>query len=511
MAFDPATLPDACDIAVVGSGSGGAAVTRRLVEAGWEVTLIEAGGDGRPAEVVADPTQWIRIAGTEWDWGHAYAPRPQVDDRAIPIPRGRILGGSGQINAMMWYRGHPADYDAWAEMGCDGWRFEDCLPAFRRCEDWPAGGALRGQGGPLRVAPPADPHPLALALVEAAWQAGMPVLDDPNGPSNEGAALANLNIRAGRRFGPAEGYLAPVLEAPNLTVALATRALAILWRGDRAAGLRLARRGGTVELTARRGVVLAAGAFETPRLLMLSGAGPEAALSRLGLPARLALPELGENLADHPLVRGCVFRARRTMPPPRDNGGGAILNWRSDPALPRPDLHAFAVPGRSATAEVTADHALPDAGVFSIVPGLMGSRSTGRMALTSADPAAPLHLDPGFLTDPADRTALLAGIEQALDLAARPALAAWTDGALAPGPDRERFLRCACSTFYHPCGTARMGRDPGAVTTPRLRVAGAEALWIADASVIPRIPSCNTHAPVTMIGERAAEFILEDA
>ena len=505
-------LPGASDFVVIGSGSGGAAVTRRLVEAGAEVLLVEAGGDGRDAAEVTDPTRWVSLAGGRFDWGHAYAPEPATGGRRIPIPRGRVLGGSGSTNAMMWYRGHPADYDRWEALGCPGWSFADCLPAFRACEDWAGGeSALRGAGGPLRVGPPADPHPLALAMIEAAAAMGLPVLEDPNGPSNEGAALANLNIHEGRRWGPAEGYLEPILSAPGLALALETRALGLVVRGDRVAGVRLAHGGAVQEVTARRGVILAAGALETPRLLMLSGVGPEATLRGLGLSVVVDAPGVGENLMDHPLIRAVNFRARRPLPGPRDNGGGAILNWRSDAGLARPDLHALPVAGRSGTAEVIAAQRVPETGVFAIAPGLMGSKSRGRMRLTSADPEAPLHIEPGFLSHPDDMAAVRAGVRFVLELARQPALAALTDGPVAAMDDIEGFVRLACSTFFHVCGTARMGGDPEAVTDPRLRVLGLDGLWIADASVIPEIPSCNTHAVVTMIGERAAGFILEDA
>ncbi|MCC5958060.1 MAG: GMC family oxidoreductase N-terminal domain-containing protein, partial [Rhodobacteraceae bacterium] len=371
-----------------------------------------------------------------------------------------------------------------------------------------------GGGGAGRISAPrpATPHPLALALMEAADQAGLPVIADANGPSNEGAALSNFNIHAGRRFGPVDGYLTPILDAPNLTVALNTRALSILWQDDRAAAVQIARAGQVQMVHARRGIVLAAGAFETPRLLMLSGVGAAQDLRALGVAQVIDAPELGRNLQDHPLLRAVNFRSRHTLPPPRDNGGGAIVNWRSDAGLARPDLHAFPVAGRSGGPDVVQRYGLPETGLFAIAPGLMGSRSRGHMRLTSPDPDAPLHLAPGFLTHADDMTALLRGIDFVLDLASRPALRALTDGPLAPLARSDRtarveFARLSCSTFFHPCGTARMGSDAGAVTAPDLRLRGARGLWVADASVIPEIPSCNTHAVVTMIGERAATFI----
>jgi choline dehydrogenase len=500
--------PDAADFVVVGAGSAGCAVTRRLVEAGAEVALIEAGGDGRGDAALADPTRWVSLAGGPFDWGLAYAPHPATLDRVIPIPRGRVLGGSGQTNAMMWYRGHPADYDRWAALGCDGWGWADCLPAFRACETRAGGDpALRGTAGPLLAGPPADPHPLAVALIAAAGEYGLPVIDDPNGASNEGAALADFNIHAGRRWGPAEGYLDPIRRAANLTLHANTRVLRLAIAGDRVTGV--VTDGGAVQ--ARRGVVLCAGAVGTPHILMLSGVGPEDALRAQGIAVRVDAPGVGADLQDHPLVRAVNFTLRRPLPPPRDNGGGAILNWRSAGAA-RPDLHAFPVAGRSATPALLAHHALPDTGLAAIAPGLMGSRSRGRLRLASADPAVPPVLEPGFLTHPDDLPRLIEGVRTILDIARQPALADLIGPPVAPDDgDLETFVRRACSTFFHTSGTARMGADDAAPVTPRLRLKGLDALWIADASVIPEIPTCNTHAPVTMIGERAATFIREDA
>jgi choline dehydrogenase len=507
MPFNPDTLAKGYDFIVVGSGSGGAVVTRRLVEAGADVLLVEAGGDGRGAEVLEDPRRWIAIAGSEWDWGLAYAPARELDGRVVPIPRGRVLGGSGTTNAMMWYRGHPADYDHWDALGCTGWAWADCLPAFLRSETWT--GPLsegRGTDGPLVVGPPDDPHPLALAMIEAAQGAGHKVLDDLNGPDNDGIALANFNIRGGRRFGPVDAYLAPILDATNLTVALNTPAREIAWRGDRAVGVTLAHSGGTVTPSARRGIVLSAGALGTPELLMRSGIGPQAVLRAEGIPVQAPAGGVGENLQDHPLLRGVNFAATRPLPPPRDNGGGAIMNWRSTPDTPRPDLHAFPVAARSATPELAAT--LPDTDTFAICVGLMGSKSRGRLTLDGDA----LRIDPGLLTHPDDRAALRRGIEAVLALARQPALTALTDGPLrpAPGDDIDDFISIACGTFFHPCGTARMGSDDAAVVDPRLRLRVASGVWVADASIIPEIPSCNTHSVVTMIGERAADFILED-
>ncbi len=500
------------DYLVIGSGSGGAAVTRRLVDAGAEVCLIEAGPAGWDAPELADPTAWVRLAKGRYDWGHDYAPTPAVLDRVIPIPRGRVLGGSSATNAMMWYRGAPADYDSWGE----GWGFADCLPAFRASEDWQGGAsALRGVGGPLKISRSADPHPLALAMIAGAAEMGIPVIDDPNGPDNHGAALANLNIAGGRRWTAADGYLRPILSAPNLTLCLESRVLEVLFAGDRACGVAHLVGGQRVETMASRGVILCAGAIETPRLLTLSGIAEEAELRRLSLPCRVAARGVGQNLQDHPLLRALNFRAKRPMGPTRDNGGGAILNWKSDPALAAPDLHAFPIQNRSGVPAII-DHYRLSGDLFAMGAGLMRSYSRGYLRVMTAEPDGPLEIQPNFLADPRDLPPLMRAVRDMMDLAETPAFDDLFEGFAAPDrrlndADLETFVRRACSTFFHTCGTARMGSDPDAVTNLRLAVHGVRGLWVADASVIPTIPTCNTHAPVTMIGERAAGFILEDS
>lgn len=504
------------DFLVVGSGSGGAAVARRLADAGAEVLLLEAGPPGFDVPELDDPTRWVSLTGGPWDWGHVYAPAPAVMGRAIPIPRGKVLGGSSSTNAMMWYRGHPADYDDW-DRQAPGWTFAECLPAFRACEDWEGGESpLRGAGGPLRITRSPDPHPVAAATLDAAVELGLPRIDDPNGESPEGAALANFNIAHGRRWTAADGYLKPILAAPNFRLLTGARVTGLRFAAGRARAVVYRHDGREQIAEARRGIVLAAGAIETPRLLVLSGIGPEADLARLGIPAVVIARDVGANLQDHPLVRAVNARARQPLPPPRENGGGTIFNWRSDPALDRPDLHAFPIASRSGTPAVAERYGLAG-DLFALGVGVMRSHSRGHLTVLTADPDGPLEIQPNFLGDRRDLDALCRAVEWAQALfetrAFEPLFAGHTapDRRLTSKAEIEAFVRIACSTFFHTCGTARMGADDRAVASPRLSVNGVDGLWIADASVIPVIPSCNTHAPVTMIGERAAGFILEDA
>lgn len=509
-------LKPSYDYIVIGSGSGGCAVVRRLVDAGAKVLLIEAGPVGFGVAEIDDPSQWVPLGRGPYDWGYDYAPTPQVNGRTIGIPRGRVLGGSSAINAMTWYRGHPHDYDAWEAGGAKGWSFADVLPYFRRCEDWQDGATeFRGAGGPLRIERPARLHPVAQALIDGAEEIGIPVIDDPNGPSNEGAAVSNFNICDGKRWSSATGYLVPILEHPMLAVLAGSTAIALTIEGNRCVAVKHLAGGEVHETRARQSIVLAAGAIDTPRLLMLSGIGDPLELKRLGIAVACPLPGVGRNLQDHPLAQACVFRAKRPLGPVAGNGGGSIVNWKSRPDLPQADLHAFPVQGNSAEPAVRERYDI-SGDVFSFGAGLMRSKSVGYLKLLDSRPGGPLEIQPNFLAEPEDLDAMVVALDMAMDMAAAKANAGLFGGFVAPDRRMSRketvaFIRDACSTFFHVCGTARMGEDPMAVVDSRLAVHGLEGLHIADASVIPTIPTCNTHAPATMIGERAADFLLAAA
>jgi len=503
----------AYDFIVVGAGSGGAAVTRRLVDAGADVLLIEAGPPGIGIAEIDDPSQWVSLGRSRYDWGYDYAPTPHVGGRTIGIPRGKVLGGSSAINAMMWYRGHPADYDAWEASGAKGWAFKDVLPYFKLCEDWEGGeNEWRGAGGPLRIERSRALHPVAAALIDAAAELGIPVIDDPNGATNEGAARSNFNICAGRRFSSARGYLWPVLDRDNLTVMPHSLVTGLGFEGRRCISVRHLVDSEEIETRAAVEIVLALGAIDTPRLLMLSGIGDPADLARLGIGVRAALPGVGQNLQDHPLVRAVNFRAKQPLGAVTDNGGGSMINWKTRADLAQPNVHAFPVQGRSATAEVANGYDL-NGDVFAIGTGLMRSRSRGYLRLLGTELGSPIEIQPNFLSEPDDLNDLIEAVGVVMELAASRAYADWFGGLAAPERPLNRaetvsFIRSACSTFFHTCGTAKMGNDDMSVVDERLAVRGIDGLRIADASVIPIIPSCNTHAPVTMIGERAADFIL---
>jgi choline dehydrogenase len=488
-------------------------MARRLAErSDATVLLIEAGPTDLGVEPIHDAGRWTSLLRGVYDWRYDYAPGPYVNDRVIGIPRGRVLGGSSSINAMIWYRGHPSDYDAWHAAGATGWDFETVLPYFKRAENWEGGANFwRGAGGPLRIERPRDPHPIALAMLDAAPRLGIPVIDDMNGATNEGASLANLNACAGVRWSVARGYLHPVLRRPNLmmlTDALATR---LHFESNHCTAVTYHANGVAQTTRAAREVVLCAGAIDTPRLLMMSGIGDPEDLRRLGVPVVCALPGVGRNLQDHPLLMGINFGARQPLGPVRDNSGGSIINWKSKPDLPAPDLHAFVVQGSHAGPEIARNYPLPP-DCLAISPGLMRSKSRGRMRLLDATPRGRVELQPNFLQEQSDVDALVEAVEFCMDLAATPAFAPWISSPASPNRrlsrrEREAFVRQACDTFFHICGTCAMGSDAHAVVDPQLRVHGVNGLRIVDASVIPIIPSCNTNAPVVMIAERAADFI----
>jgi choline dehydrogenase len=505
------------DYVVVGGGTAGCVVAARLAQdPAVSVLLIEAGPDGRGVAQIPDPALWTKLRATSLDWGYRYAPSPHVADRAVAIARGRVLGGCSTTNAMHWYRGHPDDYDAWERAGAAGWNYQALLPYFRRAEDWEGGATpVRGAGGPLRIERSRDPHPVAAALVEGAAELGFPTLDDPNSGDNLGAGLANMNITGGRRHSVVDGYLAG--HGPDtrrgLTVLTGSVAVRLGFSGARCVSVFHTVRGALRETRAAREVIAALGAIGTPQLLVRSGIGDPADLARLGVPVTAALPGVGRNLQDHPLLTGMNFRATRRIGLVRDNGGGAVLNWCSSGAA-RPDLHAVVVQGQHADPAAAARYGLAGGDVFAISPGLMGSRSTGYLRVRSLDPddSRGVEIQPNLLAEPSDAAALAEAMDVIMDLACTSAYKGLISAPVMPPsrlsrPDKARFVREHCGTFFHPCGTAAMGTGEHAVVDPSLRVRGVDGLRVADASVIPVIPSCNTQAPVVAIAERAADLI----
>jgi choline dehydrogenase len=502
------------DYVIVGAGSAGCVVARGLVDGtDGTVLLLEAGGPGEDVASLSNPPQWVENLGSRYDWAYRYQPSPHVAGRSIPLPLGKVLGGSGSINAMVWTRGHRADYDGWAEAGNPFWDFISLLPLFKKSEDWEGGASgFRGAGGPIRVERARDLHPVAAAFIDAGRSCGMPYLDDLNVPVPEGVGPMNLNIKGGRRCSPADAYLRPVMGHRNLTVLTEAPAVKLTFTGTRCTGVEFLLDGELRSVGASREVILCAGAIHTPRLLLLSGVGPHADLEPLGIDTVIDLPGVGRNLQDHLWIMGLCFESKHPLPAPNYNLAGSACFWKSRPALDRPDL--MVMPGQVplVSDEIAARYPIP-LNAFVILPCLVRPQSRGYLRLRAADPDGPLEIQPNFLAEEADVEALATGVELGLDLASQPAYRDLIKRWVVPPERMNRqatvaFVRRSCSSYLHPVGTCAMGPGREAVVDAELRVRGMEALRIADASVMPTIPSANTNAPSIMIGEFASRLLV---
>ena len=527
------TENESYDIVVVGAGSAGCVLAARLTEdPTLRVLLLEAGPPDSVDEVRI-PSAFYRLFKTQRDWNYQTEQEPQLHGRRLFWPRGRTLGGSSSINAMIYIRGSRVDYDTWRDAyGCAGWGYDDLLPYFRRAEDNSRGGSeYHGVGGPLRVEDLRQVHGLTASFVGAAVDAGLPPNHDFNGATQDGVGRYQVTQRGGRRWSTADAYLRPALTRPNLTVrtdALATR---VRIEAGRATGVEYRHRGVSRLARAGREVVLCGGAVNSPQLLLLSGIGPADHLREHGLDVVLDLPGVGANLQDHPylpvswftrdttdlhaaettanLVRWMATRRGPLTSNVAESGGFV----RTRPGLPAPDVQFVVVPA------IVANHGLtspPGRGV-TIAPTVVDVRSRGRLTLRSADPRWRPVIQAGYYTDAADLDTMVAGVRIAQEIARYRLLGRYLDRPYLPGPDlrSDRDVRAAAragtETLYHPVGTCAMGTGPDAVVDPELRVRGVAGLRVADASVMPTVPRGNTHAPTVAVAERAADLLLDRA
>jgi choline dehydrogenase len=503
------------DFIVVGAGAAGSVLAAELSASGAQVLVIESGGPD-DAPTIANPSIWFYNVGGALDYHLPVKPSPRLNNRAFNMALGHVLGGGSSINAMVWTRGMQRDYDGWAENGAKGWAFADVLPVFKSQEDWEGGAnAWRGTGGPIHIRRPKDPHPTAPAFIEAAREMGMPILDDVNGPMLPGAGYINMNIAAnGTRVSAVNAFLRPALSRPNLTLLLNTPVLKLNFKGTRCVGVKLKTGGTETDITAEKEVILTAGSVNSPKLLMRSGVGEAKALRGLGIDVVENLPGVGENLQDHVLVSGVVFKYKGKMPArPIDSNAVEAEAYLSSGPTSDTDINLVLEQLPIATPEAAARFgALPEDS-FTIAPALVQPTSRGsvRLASNNFDDAA--VIDGNYLGTEQDFAAIVRAIEAAREIGNQRAFDSVREIEVMPGPKATpdeilELARLGSASFGHGVGTCKIGVDNLAVVDPELRVHGLTGLRVADASVMPRIITGPTNAPTHMIAGRAAKLIL---
>lgn len=533
-------MPRRCDYIVIGGGSAGSVVAARLSERpDVSVLLVEAGG-GDTSPFLRMPLAFRLLRKTMmFDWGYSSEPEPYADHRSIPAARGRVLGGSSSVNGMMYSRGDPRDYDEWERLGARGWSFDEVLPFFKRSENnWRGASERHGGAGPLAVSRIPDDDPLSQAVMATARKLGYRVTDDFEADTLEGFGLPDCTIHRGRRASASMAYLTPARKRANLTIVTSAHATRILADGKRAVGVEYLHRGRMNTAYAGREIILSGGAYSSPQLLMLSGIGPADHLRRHDIPIVTDLPGVGSNLQEHPLVP-LGFRAKRRFALGSQlradrialsavrwllTGEGiagsvpltAIAFHKSDAALERTDLETILMP-TSLDAHIWFPGVrVPRPDVLTSLGVLLRSDSRGCVQLRSGDPLAKPLIRFNLLAEPTDVVRLRYNVRWIRDLIGAAPLADSVGDELFPGARissddaLDAYIRRTVVTAQHPVGTCRMGAGDDAVVDPQLRVRGIDGLRVADASVMPVLIGGHTNAPAIMIGERAAQFLIDD-